>query len=83
MVERFSSKFELPKATQTSKRASERAVVYPLSVGEELSKMNALGRGQRERFRRCEVLRHRSTGGPRDEVPNYYACENRISRAVE
>lgn len=40
--------------------------------------MNALGRGQRERFRRCEVLRHRSTGGPRDEVPNYYACENRI-----
>lgn len=68
------SKFELPRATQTS----ERAVVYPLSVGEELSKMNALGRGQRERFRRSEVLRHRSTGGPRDEVPNYYACENRI-----
>lgn len=60
MVERFSSRFELPKATLTSKRAS----VYPLSVGEELSKMNALGRGQRERFRRCEVLRHRSTGGP-------------------
>jgi len=44
--------------------------------------MNALGCGQRERFRRCEVLRHRNTGGPRDEVPNYYACENHISRAV-
>lgn len=40
--------------------------------------MNALGRGQRERFRRCEVLRHREHGRSQDEVPNYYACENRI-----
>lgn len=75
MVERFSLNLSyrgLPR------RASEQAVVYPLSVGEELSKMYAFGRGQRERFRRYEVLRHREHGRSRDEVPNYYACENRI-----
>lgn len=58
------SEFELPKAIRRSERV---VAVYPLSVGEELSKTR-LGRGQKERFRRSCAMCYVTTEHGRSEM---------------
>jgi len=70
------SKFVLPKATQTSERANGRLSLVSWRGG--CQKWTRLGadKGNDLGAAKCYVIGEH--GRSRDEVPNYYVCENRI-----